>query len=91
MTSSTTIKRIRSWVGLAVCVSVIVSVWLFALPHFSRGDAYQTRQQLFNDRNIDPSAMFYTELDCLDEALDNTRRLQTSPKPGRGRPPQAGG
>ena len=68
--------RRSSYVALATCCLLVLFVWTFALPKVSQCPSYQARQQLFDERGIDPSAMFYTELECLDRALDDTRRWQ---------------
>jgi hypothetical protein len=69
-------SRWSSFAALVTCCLLVLSVWTFVLPTLSRQPSYRARQQLFDERRIDPSAMFYTELECLDRALDETRRLR---------------
>ena len=71
-------RKIRSWFGFVVCMMAVAVIWTVALPRWSQESGYQVRQQLFDSRSIDPSAMFYTELDCLDRALDESRRAISS-------------
>ena len=58
---------------LFIVVGIGVAMWQTIVPRIQQSDGYRARQQLFQTRRIDPSAMFYTELECLETALDNTR------------------
>lgn len=80
------------FVRLSVCCACLAGVWMVLLPRVQQTKAYQARQQLFRERQIDPSAMFYTELDCLDAALDRTRnrfRWRVPPQESLNAQPQA--
>lgn len=50
-------------VGIAV-------VWCVVLPRIAGRPATQQRLQFLDERGIDPSAMFYTELDCMGPILE---------------------
>lgn len=56
-----------------VVLASLLALWVAVVPRLQRCATYQARQQLFDARRIDPAAMFYTELDCLERSLDRTR------------------
>lgn len=68
-------RRLRC-LALGSCCWLVLGVWMIVLPKLSQRPSYQARQQLLDERGIDPSVMFYTELDCLDRALEETRRFR---------------
>ncbi len=60
---------------LVVTTIVIAAVWLVLLPWWSRQPAMARHLEWLDDRGIDPSAMFYTELEAMEPIL---RRLERS-------------
>ena len=66
-------ERLQRALQLFLVVSMGTAIWLVVVPRVQRHAGYQARQQLLRSRQVDPSAMFYTELDCLETALDGTR------------------
>lgn len=62
----TTRRRTRS---LVIACGVIVIVWGGLLPWLSRTDVAQARLRSLDERQIDASALFYTDLDYLDAVL----------------------
>lgn len=66
--------------GAFAAVSLLVSAtWLILLPWLASRPAVQTRIAFLDRHRIDPSAMFYTELDAMDPILDrleNRNRLE---------------
>ncbi len=61
---------------LVLGVASVMVIWFGVFPLLRQNPAYQIRQTLLDDRQIDPSAMFYTELECLDRALADTKRYR---------------
>ncbi|SMP43730.1 hypothetical protein SAMN06265222_101982 [Neorhodopirellula lusitana] len=55
-----------STVGLAV-------IWLVVLPAFAKQPAMNQHLNWLNEQGIDPSAMYYTELEVMEEILQRQR------------------
>ena len=55
------------WRRLVVTIGLIVVLWVGILPRLGELPAVQRRMQLLDRHNINPAALFYTELDCMDE------------------------
>lgn len=55
---------------LAVATLAVGLVWCVVLPRIAKVNAIEERLQFLDDRGIDPSAMYYTELDAMDAILD---------------------
>ena len=64
------------WGALTVCCALIALVWLWLLPSLADRPAVRQRIELFDSRGIDPAAMFYTEIDALDDVLERFDRYQ---------------
>ncbi len=59
----------RGAARLVAAMIVIAVVWLIVLPWWSRQTAMARRLEWLDEHNIDPSAMFYTELEYMDSIL----------------------
>lgn len=70
--SSRTARPRSGWRKLALCCCAIGAVWLLVLPWMAQRSATRQRIDWLRDRQIDPSAMYYTELDAMRPIL---RRL----------------
>ena len=46
-----------------------VFIWCIVLPWYAERPAMKQHLKFLDDRGIDPSAMFYTELDYMDSIL----------------------
>lgn len=57
-----TIARARQIASFAVCALVVAIVWLGLLPLVARQLPVRRHIERLEDRGIDPSAMFYTEV-----------------------------
>lgn len=57
------------WELATACV-IIACLWCVVLPWFADRPAMKAHLQFLDDRGIDPSAMFYTELDAMDAILE---------------------
>jgi len=65
------------WLSLCLCVITMTIVWLLLLPALSHIPSLQAEIENQKARGIDASAMFYTDLDMMDEVLErleNARR-----------------
>jgi len=77
-------KHAAPWNGravLAACSVGIAVVWCIVLPWIAERPATQQQLQFLDARGIDPSAMFYTELECMGpilEKLEGNPRRQSS-------------
>ena len=59
----------RRWDLLALLSLVVAVIWLVVLPRLQALPAMQSRIDQLERQGIDPSAMFYTELEMM-----NSRR-----------------
>ena len=61
---------VRRYAMLALTSSLVAAVWMVLLPWFAEQPTVEARLQFLEQRGIDPIAMYYTELDAMDEILD---------------------
>lgn len=64
----------RGWATLCAVVFSIGLIWLVVLPWTARRPIVRQRLDFLDKRGIDPSAMFYTELDAMDRILDKVEK-----------------
>lgn len=64
-------------IRLVIAVSVLACVWLVILPWYSRQPAMEAHLQWLDERGIDPSAMYYTELEAMQPILQRLERPDT--------------
>ena len=72
----------RGWIRLSITLVVIAITWLGILPWLGRlplVEEHIARQQRLG---IDPSAMFYTELEIMPEIAHRRERLGIGSAPG---------
>jgi len=62
--------KTKQRVLLAVATLCVGLVWCVILPRLATVSAVEERLKFLDDRGIDPSAMYYTELDAMDSILD---------------------
>ena len=55
--------------NLILSLGAIVLIWVVVLPSLSRSNWNAAYLDWLEENHIDPSAMFYTELDCVDQLL----------------------
>lgn len=60
---------------LLIAGAAVATVWLVALPWFARQPAERAQWQALQRDRIDPSAMYYTELEAMEPIL---RRLNAN-------------
>ena len=66
-------NRSGIWQLISVCAA-IACLWCIALPWYARQPDMKKHLMFLEDRGIDPSAMFYTELDAMDPILEKLER-----------------
>jgi hypothetical protein len=59
--------------GLLLATSLIALIWLIVLPAISSWHPVRARWEALQDRGIDPSALYYTDLEVMKPIL---RRLE---------------
>ena len=64
------IQKWKAFLALATAALLIGVVWCGILPWLSRQRHVQQRLNFLDERGIDPSAMYYTELDAMGPILD---------------------
>ena len=58
-------EKNRSRLALTLASTAVAVVWCVVLPWVSNSPSVQQRIQFLDERGIDASAMFYTELDAM--------------------------
>lgn len=66
---------------LAAALGALALVWLVALPRAAKAPAMEARLQWLDEQKVDPSAMYYTELEMMKPilhrlALEQRRRRE---------------
>lgn len=54
---------------LVIAITTIAAVWLIVLPWVGRHETVRDHIQFLDERDIDASAMYYTELDAMEPIL----------------------
>jgi hypothetical protein len=77
----------RKIIKLAIACSVLLIVWLVLLPWLAAQPSVESRLDFLDQNGIDASAMYYTELECMDAILEKIegRTAKTSAKLSRRR------
>ena len=82
----------RGWMRLAVGLAAILVLWLAVLPWIAEQPPVRRHIEFLEQRQIDPSAMFYTELEPMAEVRTRVARIRHAhpasfwkPQPGQHR------
>ncbi len=59
-------RNYRGWIALAITGLGIAGIWGVVLPALAQTDVVREREAFLEANRINPAAMFYTELECLD-------------------------
>ncbi|PQO36025.1 hypothetical protein DTL21_08860 [Bremerella cremea] len=59
-------SQAKGWIALSGIVLAVIVVWGFVLPRLSDTELVREREAFLKKNRIDPAAMFYTELECLE-------------------------
>lgn len=68
----------QRWGRFLMGLVVIVIVWCGVLPWIAVQPAMVRQLEFLDEKGIDPSAMFYTELDAMDSILRQSNHLRPS-------------
>lgn len=71
-------KRTKPRFLLAAATLCVCLVWCVLLPRLAKVNVVEDRLKFLDDRGIDPSAMYYTELDAMDAILDRIEGRESS-------------
>ncbi len=66
----------RRAAALAICSLLAAVVWLILLPAVARKPTVRSDLRRLRDHGINPSAMYYTELEMIGEVIDHNRRFR---------------
>lgn len=66
----------NSKLQFVLVILAVAVVWLLVLPWAARRPAMKSHLQWLDSRGIDPSAMYYTELEVMDQILKRQRHRQ---------------
>jgi hypothetical protein len=61
---------------LAISIIVIALTWMVVFPWIAAQPPMRSHLDWLDDRGIDPSAMYYTELEVMEEILQRQRSKQ---------------
>jgi hypothetical protein len=82
----------RGWIRLAVGSTAILVLWLAVLPRIADQPAVRRHIEFLEQQHIDPSVMFYTELEPMADVRSRVTRIRRDhpdpfwqPQPGRDR------
>lgn len=64
--------------GLCLACAIVAGIWLVLLPWVESWPAVRDKIHFEESRGIDPSAMFYTELDAMEPIAERVKRLDQS-------------
>lgn len=59
-------RPIRGWIHLSIGVSIAACLWLVVLPRVAQIPRVRGYLERLEQKGIDPSAMFYTELEFME-------------------------
>ena len=65
----------RGWAAFLGACGLIVVIWIVVLPRLAEIPRVPAEMQQLDDRQIGPSAMFYTELEAMDRILARLERF----------------
>ncbi len=74
MTTNLSLNHLSGTLRLAMWTSAITVIWLVVLPWLARQPSVDARIRRLDAQGIDPSAMYYTELESMRPILDDLNR-----------------
>ncbi|WP_417850444.1 hypothetical protein [Thalassoglobus sp.] len=69
-------QQVKRQLALVVTTLALLSVWLLFLPAYANRPAVKEHLQWLDEKGIDPSAMYYTELEVMEKILARQRSNQ---------------
>lgn len=76
------------YVRFALALAAIAGIWTIALPWIAEQPAESQRWKAMQQAGIDPSAMYYSELDAMQPILDRLNRGERIDTPDNGLGPR---
>lgn len=70
----TTARNRKGMLQLGLCSGLIALVWLLVLPWVAVQPRMAAHLEQLRNQGVDPSAMFYTELDSMEPILQRLER-----------------
>ncbi len=70
-------RPLHRWSLLLVTLTAMWVIWCGVLPWVAAQPKMKQHLTFLDERGIDPSAMFYTELDAMDAILHKVDRTQS--------------
>lgn len=64
-------------IPFVAALAAVAGVWMIALPWVARQPAESARWQALQQAGIDPSAMYYSELDAMRPILERLNRNES--------------
>lgn len=74
--SAASLRAFRGYGALGLWSGAIALVWLVGLPWWAQRDTMRERIEWLHARQVDPSAMYYTELEAMKPILRELNRRQ---------------
>jgi hypothetical protein len=71
-----TSRQLAGWVKLVCALAILGIIWLVVLPFIGQLPAVAQHIEDQQRRNIDPSAMYYSELEIMPAIAHRVERLQ---------------
>jgi hypothetical protein len=69
----------RRLLKLSIALALVGLVWLVILPHAASTPKLAAQLQWLDQQGVDPSAMYYTELEMMAPILDRLALEQRNP------------
>ena len=60
-------SNVKGWTSLCSCTATIAIVWIIVLPWIGSQQSVKSDIEYLKQRGIDPSALYYTDLEALVE------------------------
>ena len=70
----TTKRPYKDFVKLFCAMVIIAVTWCYLLPLATKQPVVRQRIDFLDDKGIDPTAMFYTDLEIMDEIIAKNDR-----------------
>jgi hypothetical protein len=78
ITTANLVRNPLPWLKLLMGLLIVAAVWLIALPQLARTTAIERHIAEQERQGIDPSALFYSELEILPQIAHRYERLHHS-------------
>ena len=75
--SNRTASRGRRWGWFVTVTGLLAVLWLIVFPAIARRPQMAERIRAHEEQGIDPSAIFYSELDAMPDAQQRIRRARS--------------